>query len=47
MTVKLEHVGIYVENMDQSIRFYTNVFGMILVERVWLFSTPKSLSRGH
>lgn len=30
---KLEHIGILAENMDDSIRFYTETLGMKLVER--------------
>jgi lactoylglutathione lyase len=33
MIRKLEHIGVYVQNMDESIRFYTEVIGMKLVDR--------------
>ncbi|WP_309120957.1 VOC family protein [Paenibacillus sp.] len=33
---KLEHIGIMVKNMDESIRFYTEVIGMNLDRRVAL-----------
>mgnify|MGYP002622979136 FL=1 len=36
MIVKLEHIGILAKNMDESIRFYSEILGMNLVERVWL-----------
>jgi len=34
MIRKLEHIGIWCKNMDESIRFYTEVLGMKLVDRV-------------
>lgn len=36
MIKKLEHVGIWTEDLDQSIQFYTELLGMRLVERVKL-----------
>lgn len=36
MIHKLEHIGVMVKNMDESIRFYTEILGMTLVERVSL-----------
>jgi lactoylglutathione lyase len=36
MIVKLEHIGILAKNMDESVRFYSEILGMNLVERVWL-----------
>lgn len=33
MIKKLEHIGVYVNNMDESIRFYTEVLGLELVGR--------------
>lgn len=33
MIKKLEHIGVYVNDMDESIRFYTEVLGMRLVDR--------------
>jgi len=36
MIVKLEHIGILAKNMDESIKFYSEILGMRLVERVWL-----------
>lgn len=36
MLKKAEHVGIMVSDMDRSIRFYTEVLGLSLRERVWL-----------
>lgn len=33
---KLEHIGVMVKDMDVSIRFYTEVLGMSLVDRVRL-----------
>jgi lactoylglutathione lyase len=34
MIRKLEHVGILAEDLDRSIRFYTELLGLKLVERV-------------
>lgn len=36
MLRKIEHVGIMVSDMDRSIRFYTEVLGLTLRERVHL-----------
>ena len=36
---KLEHIGVMVKNMDESIRFYTEVIGMNLDRRVALNDT--------
>lgn len=36
MIRKVEHIGIWVKNMDESIRFYTEVLGLKLAERVRL-----------
>lgn len=36
MIQKLEHIGIYVDDMDASIQFYEEVLGLRLVERVQL-----------
>ncbi|MDF2924867.1 MAG: Glyoxalase/bleomycin resistance protein/dioxygenase [Paenibacillaceae bacterium] len=33
MIKKLEHVGVYVNDMDESIRFYTEVLGLQLAAR--------------
>lgn len=33
MIKKLEHIGVYVNDMDESIRFYTEVMGMRLAAR--------------
>jgi lactoylglutathione lyase len=33
MIKKLEHIGVYVNDMDESIRFYTEVLGMKLAGR--------------
>lgn len=41
MIVKLEHAGIFTERMDESIRFYTEILGMQLVERVTLNETTE------
>ncbi len=39
MINKIEHVGIMTHDMDESIRFYTNILGMDMVERVALTDT--------
>lgn len=36
MIQKLEHVGIFAKDMEESISFYSNVLGMKLVNRVQL-----------
>jgi lactoylglutathione lyase len=36
---KLEHIGVMVKNMDESIQFYTDVIGMQLDRRVALNET--------
>lgn len=36
MIQKVEHIGIYVGDMDRSIQFYTEVLGLRLVSRVRL-----------
>jgi lactoylglutathione lyase len=36
MVHKLEHIGVMVKDMDTSIRFYTEILGMKLIERVKL-----------
>jgi len=41
MIMKLEHVGILAENMDESITFYSDILGMKLVERVTLNETTE------
>lgn len=33
MIKKLEHIGVYVNDMDESIRFYTEVLGLSLAAR--------------
>lgn len=33
MIQKLEHIGVYVKDMDESIQFYTEVLGLSLVAR--------------
>ncbi|MNV79709.1 Lactoylglutathione lyase [compost metagenome] len=33
MIKKLEHIGVYVQNMDESIAFYTEVLGLSLTAR--------------
>jgi lactoylglutathione lyase len=33
MIDQLEHIGVMVEDMDRSVRFYTEVLGLSLVER--------------
>ena len=37
MISKVEHIGIYARSIDESIRFYTEVLGMRLIERVPLY----------
>ena len=39
MISKIEHIGIMVKDMDESIRFYTEVLGLKLVERAPLNET--------
>ncbi|WP_409342660.1 VOC family protein [Paenibacillus sp. MBLB4367] len=34
MIRKVEHIGVWVKNMDESVRFYTEVLGMNLIDRV-------------
>jgi lactoylglutathione lyase len=34
--VKMEHVGIMVKNMDESLAFYQNILGLELRNREWL-----------
>jgi len=41
MVMKLEHVGIYTPHMEASIRFYRDILGMKLVERVQLNETTE------
>lgn len=39
MITKIEHVGIMAKDMDESIRFYTEVLGLKLIERLPLDET--------
>ncbi|MBY0098156.1 VOC family protein [Mesobacillus maritimus] len=34
--MKMEHVGIMVKNMDESLAFYQNILGLELRDREWL-----------
>lgn len=36
MIIKLEHIGILAKDMDESIKFYSEILGIKLVERVSL-----------
>jgi lactoylglutathione lyase len=36
LLVKMEHVGIMVKNMDESLAFYQNILGLELRNREWL-----------
>lgn len=37
--MKMEHVGIMVKDMDESLAFYQNILGLELRQRVWLNDT--------
>jgi len=37
--VKMEHIGIMVNNMDESLAFYQNILGLQLRNREWLNDT--------
>ena len=37
--MKIEHVGIMVKDMDESLAFYQNILGLELRNRVWLNDT--------
>jgi lactoylglutathione lyase len=39
MHVKMEHVGIMVNDMDESLAFYQNILGLELRNREWLNDT--------
>jgi lactoylglutathione lyase len=41
MLQKVEHVGVQVRDMDRSIKFYTEVLGLTLRQRVWLNETTE------
>lgn len=37
--MKMEHVGVMVKDMDESLAFYQNIFGLELRNREWLNET--------
>jgi lactoylglutathione lyase len=37
--MKMEHVGIMVKDMDESLAFYQNILGLELRNREWLNET--------
>ncbi len=41
MLQKVEHVGVQVRDLDRSIKFYTEVLGLTLRQRVWLNETTE------